>query len=49
MVSILLDKWEELGFTNNFSLKKANLDAFSTMICIAHKENTDKKIEVKHR
>ena len=31
---------EELGFTNNFSLKKANLDAFSTMICIAHKENT---------
>ena len=31
---------EELGFTNNFTLKKVDLDAFSTMICIAHKENT---------
>ena len=31
---------EELGFTNNFTLRKADLDAFSTMICIAHKENT---------
>tara|TARA_B100000674_G_scaffold496226_1_gene525807 strand:- start:4335 stop:6785 length:2451 start_codon:yes stop_codon:yes gene_type:complete len=31
---------EELGFTNNFTLKKVDLDAFSTMICIAHEENT---------
>ena len=31
---------EELGFTNNFTLKKVDLDAFSTMICIAHRENT---------
>ena len=31
---------EEIGFTNDFSLKKVDLDAFSTMICIAHKQNT---------
>ena len=31
---------EELGFTNNFSLSKVDLDSFSTMICIAHEDNT---------
>ena len=38
---------EELGFTNNFTLRKVDLDAFSTMICIAHKENTFDKRNLK--
>ena len=38
---------EELGFTNNFTLKKVDLDAFSTMICIAHKENTFNKAHLR--
>jgi len=35
---------EELSFTDNYSLPIATLDPFSTMICIAHANNTfDKK------
>ena len=40
---------EEIGFTNDFSLRKADLDAFSTMICIAHSQNTFDKNKLRSR